>query len=387
MKRIAVAAALLCAGLAAHAATVTTVDEKTITGTITALSAAELKVTADNGAVSVKAEDIASIVERPVKPVEGAQAVRLRNGDVIRGSVAGGAGEKLLVKSASLGEIAISVSDADCLVLDPGKPPEAAPTGPAHEKDELVLRNGDNLPGVLVAFGKESLTFDCSLGKVDIPFSRIRSVKFAAVGDKYREPDALILSATCVDGSTITGPGAELAGQEISIRSTLGKSFKFPISQLASIEFKNGRLIYLSDMDPADVKEIPMFDERPWHYQRDRSAAGNPIKLNGKVSRKGIGVHSHCELSYDLAGKFRKFISEIGIDDEVDGGNVEVKVLLDGKQVFPKTPEKLLVSKKTGPVPVEIDVAGAKKLTLIVDFGEELHVNDHADWANARLLK
>jgi len=380
---------VLAAGLA-HGAAVKIVEGKSITGTITGFAGGKLELTTATGRVSVPAEDIVSVsLQQPGKPAEDDSLVVLRSGDLLFGAISGGTGEKIQVKSPSLGTVSVSLSELDAVLLERAhaEGAEQAARAEAPEKDHLVLRNGDSLPGVLVQFGKEALTFDCSLGKVDIPFNRIRSVKLAAVGERYKEPDALLMSISCIDGSIVTGQDAKLAGEELSITSTLGTAFRIPLSRVASLEFKNGRLIYLSDLEPCEVKEIPMFDERPWQYRRDRSVAGNPIRLAGKAYRKGLGVHSRCELTYDLAGKFKRFESDAGIDDEVDGGNVEIRILLDGRQVFPKPPQTLLISKKTGPAPVDIDVTGAGKLTLIVDFGKELHVNDHADWANARLTR
>ena len=374
----------------ASGATVTTVDDKALTGTIAAFDGGKLELTTATGPVAVPAEDIVSVaLQQPGKPADTDCLVRLRNGDLIYGAIAGGTGEKVQVQSPSLGTVAVAVSELDAVLFERGQAEGVEQTAQAEapEKDQLVLRNGDSLPGVLVQFGKEALTFDCSLGKVDIPFNRIRSVKLAAIGEQYKEPDALLMSIACIDGSIVTGRDAKLAGGELSITSTLGTALRIPLSRVATMEFKNGRLVYLSDLDPSEVKEIPMFDERPWQYRRDRSVAGNPIRLAGKAYRKGLGVHSRCELTYDLAGKFKRFASLIGIDDEVDGGNVEIRILLDGTQVLPKPPDRLLISRKTAPVSVDLNVTDAKKLTLVVDFGEELHVNDHADWADARLTR
>ena len=132
-----------------------------------------------------------------------------------------------------------------------------------------------------------------------------------------------------------------------------------------------------------------MFD-LVWHYRRDRSVDGNPLCLRGRVYRKGLGVHSRCELTYDLGGAYRRFLSDVGIDKEEKGkdelredGNVDVKVLVDGKMLF----ERKGLTARDGPVPIDIDLTGAKRLTLLVDFGDKLDICDHADWAAARLIR
>ena len=396
LTAIILAAAILTAACAAHAAVITKVDAgKPIDGEIVSMTPDELRISSAGVAVNIKTIDLVSVVMRPPKRIDGTHSVQLRNGDVIAGVVVGSpepkaeqpakpADDSVLVRSASLGDLAIRMSDIDSLLFESDQPPPQQAA--ARDKDEVILRNGDSLAGVLVSFGKEMLTFDCPLGKVGVPFSRIRSVRFAALGAQYKEPDTLLFAVTCADTSTLTGIDARWTGREFSVQSTLGTAFKLPADQVSAIEIRNGRIVYLSDMQPAEVKETPMFDERPWGWQRDRSVSGKPISLGGRIYRKGLGVHSRCELSYDLGGTFKKFMAEVGINDAVDGGNVEIRVYADGRQVFPPN-GKQLVSKKSGPLPIEIDVTGAAKLTLVVDFGEELHVNDHADWADARLLR
>ena len=40
-----------------------------------------------------------------------------------------------------------------------------------------------------------------------------------------------------------------------------------------------------------------------------------------------------------------------------------------------------------GPLPVRVDVTGAKELTLAVEFGQGGDVEDHVNWADARLIR
>jgi len=385
----AVAALLISSG--ATAATLITVDEEIITGEVVALSDREVSLATPGGTRAVRTEDVTSLSLRPVEARDARPGgVSLCNGDTLRGVVIGGTDDTIRIESPALGPIEVRISDVRTLHFKMPDGNRHSPRKPDEDrkKDELVLANGDTLPGVVVRFAEESLIFDCSLGKVPISFERIRTVKFAPIGKKYKEPGTLLLLVTCTDGSTITGSQARLTQGALSIRSTLGKAFKVPLGRVSAIRCKNGRLVYLSDMEPVEVRETPLFDERPWQYRRDLSVGGRPITLQGRVYRKGLGVHSRCELVYDLDGKFKKFLSEVGIDDEVPGpaeaagGKVEARVYVDGKLAFQQH-----VQRQSEPIPVELDVSGARRLTLVVDFGEELHINDHADWADARLIR
>jgi len=391
----AMAAALIVLLAAASApaadATLTTVDGAVHRGEITGLTTATITLTTPAGRQEIPTRDLVTMSLGAAAEAEPAHRAILRSGDVICGTVTGGSGETVQVQSPSLGEVSVPIGDIAALHLQPGDDEVPPPT--QTQKDELLLANGDTLPGLVVSFGKESLTFDCALGKLPVPLERIRTVSFAAIGTAYREPQDLLLVVTCADGSTITAPRAELADATLALQTTLGAQLRFPLRNVVGIRCRNGRLIYLSDLDPVEVKEVPLFDEHPWGYRRDRSVGGNEITLRGKTYRKGIGVHSRCELTWNLAGGFKEFSTLIGIDDEVlpgaencglmCGGNVEARIYLDGKPAFTARE----VKKGKDPVPVKLDVTGVQRLKLVVDFGEELHINDHADWADAKLLR
>ncbi|NQT21619.1 MAG: NPCBM/NEW2 domain-containing protein [Planctomycetes bacterium] len=368
---------------------VTTVDGKNVAGEVIDLSSRTLRIRTPDATVDVPTENIISVIMQNRPPAAPQpHGISLRNGDNICGKVTGGSEDDVQIASPTLGSLVVAMSDIAAISFSAAQRPAGGNIRSAQNRkqDKLVLANGDTLPGLVARFTEESLIFDCSLGKVPIPFERIKMVSLAAVGKKYREPDALLLMVACTDGSAITASQATLKDKTLSIRSTLDKDFTVGLHHVSAIRCKNGRLVYLSDIDPVQVKQTPLFDERPWFFRRDRSVGGNPITLQGKTRRKGLGVHSRCELTYDLGGRFKRFLSEVGIDDEIGdaaGGNVEIRVELDGKPIF----ENKHVSRASGAVSVDLDVTGGRRLTLVADFGEGLHINDHADWADARVIR
>ena len=87
-----------------------------------------------------------------------------------------------------------------------------------------------------------------------------------------------------------------------------------------------------------------------------------------------------------LAWGYQRFEALVGLDDQTgQGGSVRIKVLVDGK------PQELgwdkELTSRDQPLPIRVGVAGAKELTLVVEFGERGSVNDHVNWADARLVK
>jgi len=75
-------------------------------------------------------------------------------------------------------------------------------------------------------------------------------------------------------------------------------------------------IVYLSDLNP-------IFAIEGWYGQlplrRDTSVDGLPIRINGVIYTKGLGAHSYSEYVYELNQGYTTFLSDIGIDDEVDG--------------------------------------------------------------------
>ena len=108
---------------------------------------------------------------------------------------------------------------------------------------------------------------------------------------------------------------------------------------------------------------------------------GGPITLRGVIYPKGLGCHAISQIIYDLGGRYSRFISDVGVDDETQGlGSVIFQVWADGVELFDSAVVTGFDPVKT----VDVSVAGKNQLQLIVnDVGNA--GNDHSDWAGARL--
>ncbi len=124
--------------------------------------------------------------------------------------------------------------------------------------------------------------------------------------------------------------------------------------------------------------------EQDWgRPMKARSVGGRPLKLKGEVFKHGIGSHAEGELNIKLHKEAERFVSLVGIDDEVGKrGSVVFIVLVDGKE---KARTKVL---KGGmkPVLLDVDLKGAEVLSLVMEDGGDGIDYDHADWAGAVIL-
>ena len=141
---------------------------------------------------------------------------------------------------------------------------------------------------------------------------------------------------------------------------------------------------WLADLTPAKIAQVGLFDVA-FPFRRDLSSAGTPIRLAGQAYARGVGLHSRCELAYDLDGKFQTFVALAGLDHAGGNrGNATLTIRGDGKALG--KPVKLTAAVK--PVLIRQSVAGVKTLTVLVDFGDDgIDVGDHVSLVQARLIK
>ncbi len=253
------------------------------------------------------------------------------------------------------------------------------------KNDVSFSANGDQMPGILVGFDGETMTFKTSLGEMPLKSERLFGLSFAARA-RAVPPPSLLAVVQCADGSVVTGRLIESKGAAVRLALLAGPEVEVPAGSILELGFKQGRLVYLSELEPSSEKATPFFGgDHVWPAQRNRSYDRRPIRLAGQTYRKGLGMFSGMTLTYDLGGQFQRFASLVGIDDgDVNyQGDVTVKVLADGKEVFKKEG----VTRKTGPANIDLPMKGVKKLQLAVEFGGNMHFGDLTDWADAHLIR
>lgn len=121
-----------------------------------------------------------------------------------------------------------------------------------------------------------------------------------------------------------------------------------------------------------------------WRVMQDMSVEGKrKIRVGGTPYDRGLGVHAPSELVFPLGGQFTTFHVVPGPDD-AHRGMVEMKILVDGKEVFATGKVR---SSGYQAKPLDIPVKGTQTLTLIVTDADDGGGGDHASWADAFLTK
>ena len=255
-------------------------------------------------------------------------------------------------------------------------------------RDVLLLEGAKPVRGRLLTITTKTVTFDSKTlgGKVDVKVGDIVGVVFITTLKKEKQPEGgVLVKAYLTDGSVITGALVNAEGRKLSLKTLSLGTIIITLDEIESLYVLHPDIVFLSDLEPADVKETPLFDRFLYPWQRDRSLEHKrAIMVHGRIFWKGISCHSRCALTYDLAGKYEAFCALAALDDEARGeGNVDMAVFVDGKKSW----EKKGVTGQDRETFLRVDLRGAKKMSLLVDFGKKLHILDRAVWADAFLIK
>jgi hypothetical protein len=127
------------------------------------------------------------------------------------------------------------------------------------------------------------------------------------------------------------------------------------------------------------------FLETVFPARMDRTVRGEPIRFGDRTFARGIGVHAYSRLTWQLpdGGKrYKTFRTRYAIDGDKPYANVTVRVKLDEKVVHEAQD---FVAGALSDV-VQVPLAGAKALTLEVDYGKTYDVQDRFNWIEPALL-
>lgn len=250
-------------------------------------------------------------------------------------------------------------------------------------QDVVVTAEADEpkvLRGRVTRVEPESGSFVMGGQTRTFPTDKVYGIVFAAGPAKTPRAEAFLELS---DGSSVGGRVVEAGAASVRMETSFGLSKEFDLDLIRRIEFFSDRVVYLSDLEPVESRMEGRL-HGSWPTQRDRCVNGGPIALEGRMFEKGLGVHSFCEISYALEPGFESFVATIGLDDAVrPRGSVRFRVLGDGATLF----ESALLTGRDDPRDVLIPIASVRRLTLVVDYGDELDLSDYADWGGARLLR
>ena len=324
--------------------------------------------------VQVKSIDGSSLLALGYSTQQGRARIRMPGGEILETPVGDVAAVRLQPQSAEVAGDWTRILDMNA------------------QSDLLVVRKGDSIDyhrGVLREVTDSVVQFDVDGRVLSVKLAKVHGlVYYRSKGRRLPEPICRITDAA---GSQWWAASVESDGERFRWTTPSGLKVSRPTAGVARLDFSRGNVIYLSDLSPESVDWTPYFgmSKAPpalaelYAPRQDRSFQPEMLQLDGKQYRKGLALHSRTRLVYRLPGRFRRFMATVGIDDRVRPlGHVRLVISGDDRV--------LMDSPITGtdpPKPLDLDLAGVRRLIILVDFGEDLDVSDHLDLCEARVVK
>jgi hypothetical protein len=396
---MAVAAVLMCLSFTTASANVSTIDGKTIAGEVTAIGDGTLSLEANGKTSQLPLDSILDVrfepaASTPTKAIDASIRVQLADGSRLTCRQVTMKGRDLVADSVSAGVIQApwnGVRSVRFRDLEPGiekkweELTEAAP-----ERDLLVVRNGnvlDRLEGTISALDETTLTF--LVGDTRVPVDRSKPKLFGVIPGKAQSSQSRPLGELRFrNGDLLTFASVELKGEELAVRPLTGSAVTIPLDEAAALDFGQGKVTFLSQLTPREKEHSTYFGSEldvVFDVRIDHSDAGpkTPIRIDRQVYQRGLVIHSKTKLVYRLNGDYRRFVTVAGIEQLVrPDGQVTLTISGDGKQLFDRK-----ITGQDPPIPLDLDVAGVRDLTIFVGFGDDLDDSDHLALGDARLIK
>ena len=390
-------------------AIVATLDGRAINGTIESWSAKDISIMVADGAMSLPTSELIDVhwARNLDKPSE-ATSVELIDGTRIPYATFTIASRKATFTGARFEQPLSIPREAIRLIELRASTPFIATALEEIERkqlpgDALVVSQRDSemmdyLTGVIGDVTAEQAAFEWDGDRVPVKRSKIAAMVF------YQARQPTLPEAVCdlslVDGSRVAASEVSLRDGRLSVTTPAGVELELPLEQVMRADFSTGKIAYLSDMKPAEVRwtpgiGVPEGGATVRSLPRiDQSFSGSPIALLWKddVARsrrdvrtyvKGLAVRSRTELTYRLPAGMKRFLTTAGMDPADSGhGNVRFEIRGDDRVLW----EGVV---KAGQAPAEIDVelGPARRLHLLVDYGEHLDFGDRLHLAEARVTK
>jgi hypothetical protein len=283
------------------------------------------------------------------------------------------------------------------------------------QRDEIRALN---LPSdLLVIFKQNGRSLDYVEGVVgeitdsEVEFTlddkpmRIQRSKVAGVV-YYRGDRADDQTSACVllgrYGLNAQATQVQLVGTQLQFVTAGQLELTWPLADVYKADFSAGKVLFLTDLQPASERWSPWVGlpqgaklaARYGQPHRDESSDGGPLSLwipnelppaSGDVQtyEKGLSLRSRTDISYRLPRGFHRFLAVTGIEPTTNhNGDVRLIIDGDGRQLWTGR-----VAGGQAPQPIDLDIEGVKRLTIVVDYGDNLDTGDWLNLCNARIVK
>ncbi len=262
----------------------------------------------------------------------------------------------------------------------------------ADQSDLLVVTKETAMNyyrGVLGDVTAEAVRFQTGGEPISVSRGKVFGLVYRhAAGRTLPEPVARLVQP---DGSAWQVVSVQWAEGRFAWQTVCGLTFAAPADRVQQIDFSQNKLVWLSDLEPELAEWSGFFGPgtavsalgRWFAPRRDQGLMHEKMLLDGQSYHKGLALHSRTLLVYRLPGAFRRFEAIAGIDDRVrPRGHVRLEFRGDDRVLLDTT-----VAGTEPAKPIVLDLTNVRRLTILVDFGNDRDVSDHVNLVEARILK
>jgi len=331
--------------------------------------------------ISVPLGDVLQIQRTAPDKIEpGRLILHLTGGGRLGGEPVSVKDEQLVWKNPTLGEISLPLRNIAAITSS-----SVTPNLDSKQTEDIAtLSNGDVVKGIVTNILTDSLTVRSSAGdEVPVPLASVVSVLFASTGP-VAGSDARAFSVRFADGSSIRAKSIALGDGKLTVVLDNDGDVQRPVALplVMGIEQINGPVSWLSSRTPSDSVHNSFFDTS-WPARMDQTVRGEPIRFAEKTYTRGIGVHAQSILTFPLDGTYQSFRTQYAIDGDLPYADVTVRIKLDDRVVHEAKGFKAGI---LAPI-AQLDLKGAKSLTLEVDYGGGYDVQDRFNWIEPALVR
>jgi len=319
---------------------------------------------------------------------EDAPWVRVVGGK-LRGAAQSFDGKVFAVTGTDFGDLDLPVACVEALLFGDTAPAQLDGAADAAS-DVIVLRNMDRLSGTLNGMDDKTVRFHSDLGDLTLDRERVAAVRIGTPPGGRPKRVAPVLRLALAGGTEVELSGVTLTADGNGTGTLLGgPQVAFPVAQVLRIAVVGGRLAYLETFEPSAYEQYSL-DILKWDIKSRTNVLGGPMRLRRRKTAEavtfdhGIGVHGPCRIVYPLNGQYERFIALAGVDEAAGqwaDANLVVKV--DGKERFRADHVKWREPAR----PINLAVAGARRIELVVEAADHFDVQDRINWADARLIR
>ncbi len=334
---------------------------------------------------------------------DGAVGLRvvLRTGNVVRGVLEAATADDLTIKPPDFASLRIPF---DAIRRVEAEPPNRDPCDdPGRDRqarkgtDLIYARSGDAFAGTLVEASLKGVVLEGNGTKQSLSWADVFVLHLD--GTDPKASSGIVAELETAGGSMLVGADATGDAEGWSVTVAEGLKVSIPKAAVTVVRWSGGDFARVESL-PFEATFTPYNEGLDptmlagWFGARiDRTPSGCPLRLAGTTYRHGIGVHAKSVIKVPLEKAYRRFTATFGIDDEVlehaktsgSKGDVTARVLVDGKEAWTSggSVKGGEPARSIGP----IDVTGASILVLEVDYGDDMHRSDRADWADPILVR